>query len=161
MKLMIGTVQFGLDYGIANSDGKPPEHESCEIMREALDYGIDWVDTARTYGTSEKILGNISKNLDTKLNIVTKTLTHGKPEEIVDTLKKSLSDLKVDSVYGFLVHLADDLIDDKSDVVFGHMSEAKNAGLVKKIGVTVYTPEQVFTILENYPIDIVQLPCNN
>ncbi len=159
-KLMIGTVQFGMDYGIANQCGKPSDYESCEIIRTALNYGIDWVDTARTYGSSEKVLGNIAKKLNAKLNIVTKTLTHGKPEEIIDTLKKSLSDLNVDSVHGFLVHHANSLIDDKSDIVFGHMNDAKDAGLVKKIGVTVYNTEQTFAILEKYPIDIIQIPCN-
>lgn len=160
MKLMIGTVQFGLDYGIANQDGKPSEEESCDIMRLALENKIHWVDTARTYGSSEKVLGDIARKLDTKLDIVTKTLTHGKPEEIVSILRQSLDDLGVESVRGLLVHHANALMDENRDIVFGYMQEAKDLGLIEKIGVTVYTPAQAFEILDNYAIDIMQVPCN-
>ena len=58
-RLALGTVQFGLVYGINNPRGKIPEDEAEEILRYAFSGGIDTLDTARAYGASEALLGRI------------------------------------------------------------------------------------------------------
>ena len=56
-KMSLGTVQFGLHYGIANDVGKPPEEQSYEMLKAALDNGVTSIDTAHAYGDSEDIIG--------------------------------------------------------------------------------------------------------
>ena len=53
-KMMIGTVQFGIPYGIANNQGQPSNEEVMAIMKHAHESGVDEYDTAAAYGESEK-----------------------------------------------------------------------------------------------------------
>lgn len=163
MKLMIGTAQFGRQYGIANKSGIVTAHEAFNIIKMAIDNGINWVDTAHDYGNSEKLIGILSKRLDTKLNIVTKAfLGHLNPQPgvIIPSIKNTLDDLGVDEVYGLLIHNPADLMGDQADAVFNVLNEVVHFGMARKIGVSVSTPEQAEIITENYPLDIVQVPCN-
>ena len=65
-KITLGTVQFGLDYGIANTDGKPSYEKARDIVATACENGITSFDTAAAYGDSEKVLGQIFKELQIK-----------------------------------------------------------------------------------------------
>ena len=70
MKLALGTVQFGVPYGVANSTGQVPESEGSSILSYARTLGIDTLDTAIAYGESERRLGSIGVagwNVITKL----------------------------------------------------------------------------------------------
>ena len=58
-KLILGTVQFGLNYGIANSEGKPDLNKVRAILRCAADHGIRILDTAAAYGDSETVIGTV------------------------------------------------------------------------------------------------------
>jgi len=60
-KIVLGTVQFGLDYGINNIHGQVSEDESFSILKFAWEHGIDTLDTAHSYGNSEKVIGNYIK----------------------------------------------------------------------------------------------------
>ena len=73
-KLVLGTVQFGLNYGIANTDGKPAPERVRQILQTAYDNGIRTLDTAAAYGESETVLGTELKNLGLldKMKIVSK-----------------------------------------------------------------------------------------
>ena len=74
-KLVLGTAQLGLNYGIANVIGKPTEKQALEIMKYAVENGINYFDTAHSYGNSEIIIGkflNFYKNYKNKVNIITK-----------------------------------------------------------------------------------------
>ena len=64
-KLAIGTVQFGMNYGIANNSGKINYNEAKSILEYAENVGADTLDTAIIYGDSESTLGEflISKKL--------------------------------------------------------------------------------------------------
>lgn len=55
-KIVLGTAQLGLDYGIANKIGKPEENKAFEIMKYAVENGINYFDTAYSYGNSEIII---------------------------------------------------------------------------------------------------------
>ena len=56
-KMMLGTVQFGLNYGIANKEGQPSLEKVKGILRSAAEFGVNTLDTAAAYGTSEEVLG--------------------------------------------------------------------------------------------------------
>jgi aryl-alcohol dehydrogenase-like predicted oxidoreductase len=163
-KLALGTVQFGLDYGVSSTTGKVKPEEVGKILNYAHSAGISLLDVAPAYGNSEKVLGNA--NVD-RFKVVTKT-RHFDSFEInnkdVELLRKdfacSLLDLKQNSVYGVLVHNADDLLKPGSQKLFDQLQALKKAKKIKKIGVSVYDHNQLQSILDNFDIDLVQLPFN-
>ncbi len=163
-KVALGTVQFGIDYGISSTNGQVRPEEVRNILSYAHSQNIDLLDTAPAYGSSEQVLGEANVQ---NFKIVTKTRHFDKAEIGIDEvilMKKdfyhSLEDLKQDSVYGVLVHNADDLLKPGSQKLFDQLQALKKAKKIKKIGVSVYDHNQLQSILDNFDIDLVQLPFN-
>jgi aryl-alcohol dehydrogenase-like predicted oxidoreductase len=166
MKLGIGTVQFGLDYGITNDNGKVIKKEASKILNLSAVNHIKILDTAASYGDSETVLGEILQPLH-PFSIVTKTPLFRKEEitlteitQLASQFQKSLSDLKQDSIYGLLVHHTNDLLAKNGHLLFDKMQEFKHTGQLKKIGISVYSREQIDKVLERFAIDIIQAPIN-
>lgn len=162
-KLAIGTVQFGLDYGVSNSLGKINKSEVCKIVDFAHQAGIDTYDTAPSYGNSEQVLGEVLGGKDC---IITKTpsLPSADTGNIISYLdasyESSLKNLKQNCVHGLLVHNADDLLRAGGNKIYEWLSNKKINSQVSKIGVSIYSADQLDKILELYSIDLVQLPLN-
>ncbi len=166
MKLGLGTVQFGLDYGITNPQGQVPPDEVGEILRLAAQAGIDLLDTAAQYGESESVLGQAIPS-GAPFRIVTKTpsfntaaITSVQVEAMETTLAQSLQRLNHAAVYGWLLHQVDDLFSDGGDRLLDALYGARDNGQVEKIGVSVYTGAQIDRVLQIFTPDIVQLPIN-
>ena len=164
MKLGLGTVQFGCDYGISNTKGKVLKEEVEKILGFALKNGVNTLDTASLYGNSEEVLGQFDLS---KFNVVTKTpkVNYGiSKEENLNIFKSafenSLKNLNQKNIYGLLFHESNDLLGELANDLYFFVKELKAKGLVEKIGVSVYTPEQLVKIVEKFEIDLVQLPMN-
>jgi aryl-alcohol dehydrogenase-like predicted oxidoreductase len=158
MKLALGTVQFGLDYGVTNQSGKVEESEIEDILDFAKSNGINILDTASGYGNSEQVLGGVGVD---DYQIITKTtsLKHG-VDEVIKGFYQSLKYLNQKSIDGLLIHDINEVNDKEFDDLFERLNELKQQGLVNKIGFSIYTPEQVNFLLENFDFDIIQLPFN-
>ena len=163
-KIALGTVQFGIDYGINSENGQVRPEEVRNILNYAHSQNVDLLDTAPAYGSSEKVLGGLNVQ---NFKVVTKTRHFDNTEisnDDIDLLKKdfscSLSDLRQDSFYGVLVHNADDLLKSGSEKLFDQLQELKQAEKIMKIGVSVYDYSQLQSIFDNFDIDLVQLPFN-
>ena len=163
-KIALGTVQFGIDYGINSENGQIRPEEVRGILNYAYSQNIDLLDTAPAYGSSEKVLGEANVQ---NFKVVTKTRHFDNAEisnDDIDLLKKdfscSLVDLRQESFYGVLVHDASDLLKPGSKKLFDQLESLKQAEKIKKIGVSIYDNKQLQSILENFDIDIVQLPFN-
>ena len=74
--MMLGTVQFGLPYGVANHTGQPSYAEVVRIIATAVEGGVNCFDTAAAYGTSEEVLGKALHELGLieKVTVATKVL---------------------------------------------------------------------------------------
>jgi aryl-alcohol dehydrogenase-like predicted oxidoreductase len=165
MRLGLGTVQFGLNYGISNRNGKTGSEEVACILRLAREKGIKLLDTAPLYGNSEEVLGS-HKEMQNFV-VVTKTpqfggtvITASDVEILVTTLLKSLTRLGLHQLYGLLVHNADDIQKPNGHLLMEALADSKRQGLVQKIGVSVYNREQIDAIVEKYAIDLIQVPIN-
>ena len=163
-RLAIGTAQFGMDYGIGSSPGKVSISEVKKILEYAKLTNINVLDTASAYGKSEKTLGEL--NVD-EFKVVTKTrhFTNFKINDddlnaLNHDFKKSLKDLKLDSVYGLLIHNADDLMKPGASKIIEFIQNLKKTNKIKKIGVSIYENKHLSFVLENFDIDLVQLPLN-
>jgi len=56
-RLALGTVQFGLNFGISNKTGQAPQHDIVKLLNKSRLSGVNVLDTAISYGESEKFLG--------------------------------------------------------------------------------------------------------
>ncbi|MCP4265414.1 MAG: aryl-alcohol dehydrogenase [Candidatus Brocadiaceae bacterium] len=166
MKLALGTAQFGMDYGISNQFGKTSSKEVESILQYANDNGIDTIDTASSYGNSESVLGMAFPKTH-NFQIITKTpvfknkkISFKDAERLKVTLFDSLKRLKQERVTGLLIHHAEDLLVEGGEFLFRAMQELQEEGFVEKIGVSVYTEQQIDLLTEKYKFDIFQIPIN-
>lgn len=161
-KLALGTVQWGVPYGLYNQEGMTSTKTVKAILDEALAGGIHLLDTASLYGESEAVLG---RNVLDEFRIVTKTpkfqVEHIERQEVdglVNTFRASLKKLNCASIYGLLIHDAEDILKPGGLMLIQALVALKMQGLVDKIGVSVYDGKQVTRILKIFTPDIVQLP---
>jgi aryl-alcohol dehydrogenase-like predicted oxidoreductase len=158
MGLVLGTVQLGLPYGISNTSGMPSAVEANEILTQAMAAGIAYFDTAAAYGKSEELLGGskvLGRQIITKISSL-----DGAANDVYHKLNASLASLRRESIYAMLFHRVEDLDGEGSSVLMEQAVEAKKSGLIEKIGVSIYSPDQARRILDRYEIDMIQLPFN-
>jgi len=155
-KLILGTAQFGMDYGINNTRGKIPQTEVFEILNRALEAKIDVLDTASAYGESEEAIGTFMKKRKRILKIVSK-FYQSNTRKASAIFNSSLEKLGIDKFYGYLVHNFGQYKEDPD--IWGVLRELKSSGKVGKIGFSLYSPCELDYLFENkLDIDIVQLP---
>ncbi len=158
MNYCLGTVQFGMNYGVQNN-GRPNLELVFNILDEAISNGVFCFDTAMAYGNAEQILGkyiydrNINKDY---IKIITKGKSQSDLQIIIDNIKNSIENMHIEKLYGFLFH--------DSSVVYSKdsmdsLNRIKMNGYAENIGVSIYTPEEALKALE-YDIDIIQVPYN-
>lgn len=154
-KLGIGTVQFGLDYGITNRVGRTSLSEVTEILNIATLNGVELLDTAQSYGLSETVLGKTHQN---RFKIVTKLdLSNLNSSTLADVLNPSLNKLGLKSIYGVLFHDTQEAL--KHPGILAVVKELKTQGLIKKIGFSVYETSEIVEIQRKFgQPDIVQIP---
>ena len=162
MKLALGTVQFGLSYGIANASGKVSQSEARSIISHAGAHGIDLLDTAIAYGDSEACLGRIGVKefrVMTKLPSIPEACSEaGLWAE--EQLRGSLERLQVNSLYAVLLHSPLQLLGPHGISLLRTLYRLKHEGLIEKIGVSVYSPSELEQLVDMVEIDIVQAPFN-
>lgn len=157
MKLALGTVQFGLDYGVSNRTGQVAPSEVSAILAAARAAGIKTVDTAIAYGNSEARLGAAGvKGFD----VVSKLPAGVPPSSIRDHVTASLERLGITELYGLLLHRSSDLAGPDCDSIHGVLASLRQDGLVRKIGVSIYDPVELEPLLERFALDLIQAPYN-
>lgn len=154
-KLVLGTVQFGLQYGV-NSAGRPSKEAVKGILAEAAKGGVTTLDTSSAYGNSEEILGECIAP-DESFKIVSKYPKGSTP--VVEMFNSSLKRLQVDNLYGYLLHHFE--VYKNNPKVWDEFISLKESGKVKKIGFSLYSTEDLDFILDNKsPFDLIQVPFN-
>lgn len=158
MRLALGTVQFGADYGAFNPTGRPGEEAVAECLDRAEAAGIDTLDTARAYGESEEVLGRLGAAR--RFRIVTKVASLGGAgaDGVARSLEASLAALRADRVQALMLHDAADLAGPDGDRIWRALDGLRAEGLIGKAGVSIYAPEEATALAARYPIDIVQAP---
>lgn len=162
MKLALGSVQFGMPYGISNYHGQVSNHGVKEILEYASSVGIDTIDTAIAYGKSEQALGNAGVE---NFNVISKLPSIPKKSSKVqdwvsNELNCSLDRLGVSSLYGFMLHRPDQIYNKAGERVLKALEILKEDGLIKKIGVSVYDPDELNKLFMLFDFDIIQCPLN-
>lgn len=165
MQLCLGTVQFGMDYGIKNQK-KPDIQDAIAYLDYATQNGIHAIDTAAAYGTAEQVTGKFLKKRTIsreKLFVSTKLLPNilddANPKNYVsiirENLQSSLQTLHLDYVDAYLLHSARYA---HRPEILDALTEMKVAGLAKKVGVSVYEPDEAVSCMEYDGMEFIQAP---
>ena len=161
-KLILGTAQFGQNYGITNAIGKVPEAEIKSIFRNARLNQIHTLDTASSYGNSEQVLGNIGVS---DFDVITKlpsidSSTSDIYENYENAILSSLKDLKTSHIETVLLHRPEELLGFYGDAIYNALRKLKDRGLVNRIGISIYSPKLLDDIYPKYFFDVIQVPLN-
>jgi aryl-alcohol dehydrogenase-like predicted oxidoreductase len=155
-QLCLGTVQFGLPYGITNTTGQVTEPEVCRILALAAQQGIQLIDTAQAYGSAERVLGQCWP-ASMPRRLISKLPAQADPNSWEESFQASLNRLQADHLDGFLLHRSADLLGPQADRLLEWLESLRERGLVQRIGVSIYDAFE----LEGLPLDrlqLVQLP---
>ncbi|TSC87204.1 MAG: oxidoreductase [Parcubacteria group bacterium Gr01-1014_8] len=166
-RLVLGTTQLGMRYGLNNSIGQPSKEQAFEILDAALEGGIDTFDIAYAYGTAEDVMGEWieSRNVRDRIFVISKMKPHvlndypdgTKAVDIVlAEIEKSLKRLRLKKLDGYLLHTPSYVY--LAHVIAG-LHKAKEQGLVGNIGVSVYDEHEALQGAE-LALDYIQIPSN-
>lgn len=167
MKYCLGTVQFGLSYGI-QGNGQPLKEKVFEMLNYAIDNEIEVLDTASVYGDAENILGAYLRENPERIGEV-RVVSKLKPDAFlahersnwagiaVEYAKESLAHLGIKRFTAYLFHNASYIFDENA---VGALEAVRKQGLTERIGVSVYTPEEAMKALDYPSITVIQIPYN-
>lgn len=164
-KLCIGTVQFGMKYGVNNAIGrKPSRQESFEMLDYALTHGIDTIDTARAYGDAELLLGEYFRNRQSlnHIKIISKlrpNVIEKGEKDIAGVMRReieeSLDRMSITSLDGYLLHTPEYIYNAK---IQDALCSLKEQNYVKNIGVSIYNIEDGYAAIKTGIVNYMQLP---
>lgn len=169
-KLVLGTAQLGMDYGIANNTGMPSKKVAEDIIKTAISNGVEYFDTAFAYGESEKVLGDIlSAGWQDRVSVITKLSPNYELSESINkreisalvenNIFQSLIKLKSKKIDVLMLHRATQLFDYKG-FIWDKLIELKNAGLIGGLGISVQTVEELEAVLDIDMVEFIQMPYN-
>lgn len=163
-KMSLGTVQLGMNYGIANNAGKPSEEVSNGILRMALTKGVTSLDTARGYGDSEEVIGRFLKTWEGETPFITTKildLQGDSPAQLekfaAQSVETSLERLGLNKVNAVMLHRPADMFR------HGRATEKAMESLVKlgyadQVGASIYTAEDIREMLKYEAFTVTQVP---
>jgi aryl-alcohol dehydrogenase-like predicted oxidoreductase len=155
-KIGLGSVQFGVPYGVSNTHGQTPPQEVTRILKLAASSGITFIDTASAYGNAEEILGYNDLN---KFKVISKFIPQESNNSLSDQLEKTLANLKIETLYGYLAHRPLTLIENQTQ--WDELLKFKEKKKIKKIGFSLNEPSELEALLEKGIIpDLIQVPYN-
>lgn len=164
-ELCLGTVQFGMDYGIS-SHGRVHPSEALQCIETAIDCGIRSFDTAASYGQAEQILGSYlarSSSLRESLRITSKTpvgALNGARESEYARILNSLLDitlrqLNTEYLDYFLFH---ESCYSKNQAALEAIDALRSSGKVLFTGVSIYDPEEAEACAKSQVVNVIQAP---
>ena len=157
-KLILGTVQFGLKYGINNQDKKLSKKAVVDILKYGFSNGINTLDTADAYGNASDLIGHFHKTQSQKFNIITKFKDGGEEFSIHQWVDNTLKKLKVTSLFGCMFHSINDYFSNPK--LLNDLAFLNEKGLIQNIGVSIYTNRDFEKVIEDPLVKIIQLPYN-
>lgn len=156
-RLILGTAQFGLPYGVTNSAGIPDNAKLSTIFTRAKALGITLLDTAVAYGKAQERIGQLANN---QFQLITKIPQGLDIDELQDCVNSAMITTRSTHFYGVLFHSQDDLLNYDFDARLSQLVAIKQQGLMTHIGVSIYDLDAVLPLLKNPDITLIQIPLN-
>lgn len=159
-RIALGTVQFGMPYGVANQAGQVTKKMAKSMLDYCADVGIDTLDTAMVYGSSERVIGSLERSADFKLITKMPSVDNVEKALVKEKVYQSLNRLGVSQVEGLLLHSCEQLLAPGGSTIYDALRELKSDGVINKVGVSTYSPDEVKAVIGEYEIDLIQMPFN-
>lgn len=161
-RLVLGTVQFGLPYGVANAHGQMPRDEAAEILALGAKIGMSILDTAIGYGESELVLGDIGVQGWRVITKLPKIPVGCKDVEswVREQVESSLRRMRIGALYALMLHRPGDLLRPQGPRLLQEIQRLKEEKLVSEIGISIYSPSELDLLMNAASFDIVQAPFN-
>ena len=167
LPLVLGTAQLGMNYGIANKEGKPSRERALEIVAEAWKKGIRFFDTAQAYGESESVLGECLRALGDGTSgnepaVISKLHPEIRPSDgqaVLRAVGESLKRLRIKTLWGLMLH-RESWLEGATGLFEEVADRLKREGKIRFFGISVYSPEMASKALNTPGIDLVQVPFN-
>lgn len=165
-RLCLGTVQFGLEYGVNNITGKPGPAEVFAMLDYALEQGIEYIDTAAAYGNAEELLGEYfsSRKLTQDIKVISKLMPNLIASDcrdaealVIKEIEKSLERLCISRLEGYLLHTPADFYNPH---IMQGLRQAKDLGLIRNLGVSIYETQHALDVVNSGVVDYIQIPYN-
>jgi aryl-alcohol dehydrogenase-like predicted oxidoreductase len=161
-RIVLGGAQLGLPYGILNGGETLSREEVARILDTAIALGVDSIDTAIAYGQSESIIGETALN---RFNIISKlpplpSDVSNVAEWVHSQVQSSLSRLNCASLNALLLHRPQDLTGRHGSELYAAISSLKLKKIIRRFGISIYTPDELAGIIGTFDIDVVQAPLN-
>lgn len=166
MKLALGTVQFGLNYGVSNKLGQPSIAKAHAILDIAKDAGITTLDTALGYGESHQVLASYP-SINDSFNIVTKLpplqkeqFSNQDAEHYIALIEQCFSEFKTQKINAILFHQASDIEKQGVAPVLEYLQELQLENKLANKGVSLYSGAELESFTQLSEINLVQIPYN-
>ena len=163
-RITLGSAQLGIPYGIANTSGQPSEAEAFGILDRAVELGINTIDTARGYGTSENVIGKwMTSRSPRGIHVITKVpkIPEGSDAERSKFLRAQIAasqkSLGVEPLTLVLAHDGSDLLD---PIIAGEFQSLVASGAIRGFGASVYDPATAGRLIDTVPIMALQAPAS-
>lgn len=158
-KIILGTVQMGLPYGINNTQGKITPDESQKILKKAFVSGIRLLDTAESYRNAHQIIGDFHLlNPEIRFNVITKIPPTDKIKHVENKVEQYLNALNVHQLECLMFHSYKSYKNNRD--IIPRLEALKKNGLINQLGVSIYTNDELKELIEDDKIDLIQLPFN-
>ena len=163
-RVVLGTVQLGMDYGIANHQGKPDEETAKAIVATAWEGGVRHFDTAQAYGESEAVLGRVLGSLGilNEARIESKLSIEMDPAdliEVAESIERTFERLGTDRLWCMMLHRSHWL--DWWDEGLGELLKGnRDRGRFQHLGVSINSPSEAARCLAHPDMEVLQVPCN-
>jgi aryl-alcohol dehydrogenase-like predicted oxidoreductase len=165
-EISLGTVEIGMDYGIAKNGTahRPDEDQAALLLHRALDLGVNLIDTARAYGQSEEIIGRVLSSRRKEFMVCSKVLARQHEElspterrrHVIESLDNSLRLLRTDVIDIFMIHSAAfDVIQDgeMADI----LNDLRSSGKFRWTGASVYGDDSALAAIASGSFDCLQI----
>ena len=170
VKMVLGAAQLGFDYGIANSTGKPSDIVCEKLIKTSIINGVQYIDTARSYGESEELIGAVLKSgwlgraqIITKLSLLNDCPLNADQQIVSAFVNSSVYEscvaLGVKNLDVLMLHRTS-YIKDWSGAVWKRLINLKISGVIRELGASVQNPDELLIALATPEIQYIQLPCN-
>ena len=160
-KLILGTAQIGMNYGINNKSGKISKEEAFNIFTLAHQSGIQYLDTAPVYGDAQKIIGEFHKlNPELRFNIISKIPSGHSIEKIEQLVDDFILEMNISSIEVLHFHSIQDYLNANPKRIRDIIFSLKKSKKVHSFGVSIYENSDIANIINDDNINIVQLPFN-
>lgn len=150
--LALGTVQWGLNYGIANSTGRPTAESVRDLLVLARAAGVRFLDTARAYGDSERVIGETTAG-DGFWSIVTKLAPDAvTPEQAAASLDASRQALRRKTLDAVLLHRWI-----TKSAVWDVLRRERDGGRIERLGASATDPDEAWEMLADPDVGVIQV----